>query len=169
MIFHTSWVTCPSAWLSSCVVITDQVLLRDVVSSSFHSTPELRALSWQGNPAMRRNVTQVSGLLSSPENCSAVKWQRAEGIWSEYPNSNELLTFQTLKKGLWLSYYFLPVCLSIVALRVLDAVNTLNCSWNYLPHEASSSIHGIWVFSHDSCFQLTGLRAWITCHMIHVI
>lgn len=58
-------------------------LMRDVLSASFHSTPELWALSWQGNPAMSRNVTQVSGLLSSPENCSAVKWQRAEGIWRE--------------------------------------------------------------------------------------
>lgn len=83
MIFHTLWGTCPSALLSLCVIITDQVLMRDVLNASFYSISELQALSWQGNPAMRRNVTQVSGLLSSPENCSAVKWQRAESIWRE--------------------------------------------------------------------------------------
>lgn len=42
-------MTCPSAWLSSFVVITDptditEVLMRDVLSASFHSIPELWAL-----------------------------------------------------------------------------------------------------------------------------
>lgn len=153
------------------VVITDQVLMRGVLSVSFHSTPELWALSWQGNPAMRRNVTQVSGLLSSPENCSAVKWQRAEGIWRERMSKLEWIAHISNTKKRIVGLLLFPASLfKHLALRALDAVNTLNCSWNYLPHEASSSIHGIWIFSHDSCFRLTvGLSAWITCHRTHVI